>query len=60
MIYDESCPHPFGYQVVVDGIPWEDADGNDTWDTESEAASVARHCERQGYTSVEVQLKGTA
>ena len=43
------------YQVMVDGIPWEDADGHDAWETEREANSVAESVEPLGFTSVEIE-----
>ena len=42
------------YEVVVDGIPWTDADGNEEW-TLFEANALAEKIERQGYTDVIVQ-----
>jgi len=36
------------YQVIADGIPWEDADGNTEWPYE-EAVALAEVVESQGY-----------
>jgi hypothetical protein len=48
------------YQVLVDGIPWENADGIDVWDTQVEAEDIAEHAEDQGYDDIEiVNIGGT-
>ena len=41
------------YQVIVDGIAWIDADGEDMWPLR-EANALADHVEHQGYDDVEV------
>jgi len=36
------------YQLIADGIPWVDSDGNDTWDYWS-VVSLAEVVESQGH-----------
>lgn len=41
------------YQVIVDGIAWEDSDGKSEW-PKIEADTLADHLASQGYTDIEV------
>jgi hypothetical protein len=44
---------PDRYQVIADGIAWEDSDGRTEW-PRAEADSLADHLASQGYKDVEV------
>jgi len=37
------------YQLIADGIPWIDGDGNDQWSC-AEASALADMLENMGYT----------
>lgn len=47
-------PHEPEFQIIVDGIPWEDADGRDTF-TEFEVGSLFESLERQGYSDIRLE-----
>lgn len=49
MIWQPHRPH----LVIVDGIPWTDADGNDRWPL-NKAEDIEQHVLNQGYTDVKV------
>jgi len=39
--------------IIVDGLPWEDGDGNDTWPL-WDADALAEVIERQGYDDITI------
>lgn len=41
------------FMIIVDGIPWEDSDGNDMWPSR-EVYGLADLIEDQGYDDIEI------
>jgi hypothetical protein len=50
---EAPCADHRRYQVIADGIAWEDSDGRTVW-PRAEADALADHLASQGYKDVEV------
>lgn len=52
--YDDDDEGEEYRRIIVDGTPWKDSDGNDSWPV-SEADSLVEVLTKQGYSDVYVE-----